>query len=169
MDNYCLNTEIDATMDGLDENVNDYTGSYYGTVNRYRDTGYQYKKLTQINGEDLAIAEFIDADECEQHTRMCSNLTNSLRDMKHRHKTWELSVRDYKIELNTKWMPLAEELIEHWGEEMVPHDVRVCIHEVMMKLHHRAGRWPPILMLGMNDTITTPNVVDHVGRMVGGN
>ena len=164
-----LKIEIESTMDAIGENVNDYADSYYGTVECYRDTGCQHTKITQINGKDLAIAEFIDADECEEHTIMCSNIKKLLRDIKHCHKTWGLNVRDYKTELNTKWMPLAEELIEHWGEEMVPHDVRVCIHKVMMKLHHRAGRWPPILMLGMNDTVTTPKMVDHLGRMVSGN
>ena len=44
METYSLNIEIESTMDAIDENVNDYAGSYYGTVDRYRDTGYQHKK-----------------------------------------------------------------------------------------------------------------------------
>ena len=100
---------------------------------------------------------------------MCSGPKKLLGDIKHCHKTWDLNVRDYKTELNTKWIPFAEEFIEHSGVEMVPHNVRVCIHEVVIKLHHFAGRWPPILMLGENNTVITPKMVDHLGRMVSGN
>ena len=39
-----LNIEIESTMDAIGENVNDCAGSYYGTVDRYRDTGCQQKK-----------------------------------------------------------------------------------------------------------------------------
>ena len=76
----------ESTMDAIGKNVNNYAGSYYGTVDCYRDAGCQHKKITELNWKDLTITEFINVDDCEEHTRMCSDLKAMLGDIKHRHK-----------------------------------------------------------------------------------
>jgi hypothetical protein len=146
--------------------VEDCVASYYGTKDRHEDLGIVHKLVSQLVGGDLAIAEFHDGNECDDYCSRCSHMKSLLADMKQRVNTWHLSSSDYHFELKTKWMPLADEFIECWGEEMVPHYLRVSIHEVRMKIQHRSARhWPVILMLAEDGTVVVPTSVDHLGRV----
>jgi hypothetical protein len=146
--------------------IEDCVASYYGTKDRHEDLGIVHKLVSQVMAADLAIAEFHNANECDDYCFRCSQMKTLLADMKQRVKTWDLSQNDYKRELKTKWIPLADEFMECWGEEMVPHYLRVSIHEVRMKIQHcAAGRWPVILMLLEDGTVVAPTSVDHLGRI----
>ena len=123
-------------MTVIGKNVNDYATSYHGTIDCYIDSGCRHKKITQINGEDLPIAECSNAEDCGEYTTLCSDLKKLLAGIKYCHKTWDLNVREYKREVGTKWMPIAEEFIDHWREEMAPQNITVSIHKAMMNLHH---------------------------------
>jgi hypothetical protein len=158
-----------ATMVMKEERIEDYVASYYGTKDRHEDLGIVHKLVSQVMGADLAIAEFHDENECDDYCFRCSQMKTLLADMKKRVKTWDLSQNDYKRELKTKWIPLADEFMECWGEEMVPHYLRVSIHEVRMKIQQRVvGRWPVILMLWEDGTLVAPTSVDHLGRIAFG-
>jgi hypothetical protein len=150
-------------MDGT--SVEDCVASYYGTKDRHEDLGIVHKLVSQLVGGNLAIAEFHNGSDCDDYCSRCSHMKSLLADMKERVKTWDLSGSDYHFELKTKWMPLAEEFIACWGEEMVPHYLRVSIHEVSMKIQHRLRQWPVILMLAEDGTVVVPASVDHLGRV----
>jgi hypothetical protein len=51
---------------------------------------------------------------------------------------------------------------------MVPHYIRVPIHEVRMKVHDCVIKWLTILMTGKDRTMTAPVIVDHFGRILSG-
>ena len=116
----------------------------------------------------VTIAKFQNKEESREYSSMCSHLTTSLGNMKDCCKTWDLNPREYNRELAVFWIPLADEFIDYWGEDMVPHHTRVAIHKVRMKVHDRVIKWPAILVLGEDRTLTAPVMVGHFERIMGG-
>ena len=65
-----------------EERIEDYASSYYGTKDRHEDLGIVYKLMSQVMEAYLAIAEFHDANECNDYSSRCSQMKTLLAEMK---------------------------------------------------------------------------------------
>ena len=142
-----------------------WVASYYGTIERYESGDYQHKIISQISGVDLAIAEFRDSSESEEHSAMCSDLKMELDRINHLQENWTLNMTEYKIVLRTSWLPLVDQFTTHWGRELVPHYLRRVIREVSLKVNRPPHAWPPILMIDTSGALVSPQEVDILGRV----
>ena len=114
---------------------------------------------------DLAIAEFRDSSESEEHSAMCSDLKMELDRINHLQENWTLNMTEYKIVLRTSWLPLVDQFTTHWGRELVPHYLRRVIREVSLKVNRPPHAWPLILMIDTSGALVSPQEVDILGRV----
>ena len=136
---------------------------YYGSVEHGHDNTRRVLVRLDIRGDTHGMMHVVSCSEAISFQTEYKEICREKRKLDVKYSRWIVSLADYLRDVQTIWLPMCREFIQHWGPERTPLPLRHQIHTALLKVRERPWVWPPVLLLSSDGSLHCSRHVDHVG------